>query len=202
MRELGRGGQAVVYLARDRRLSREVALKVFPRSSTSPEMVARLRREAAALARLDDRGICSVYEFGEARRESWIAMRYVAGQTLAEEIRAARGPADSGGFRTRGKRMLRLVEEVARSIHKAHAIGIVHRDLKPGNVMIDGEDHPVVLDFGLARDEKSGTPTLTRTGDVLGTPAYMSPGADLGQGSRRRRARATSTRSACAFTRG
>jgi tetratricopeptide (TPR) repeat protein len=177
VRELGRGGQGVVYLARDTRLRREVALKVFPRGVASPLTALRMRREAEALSRIDDRGICSVYELGETAREAFIAMRYVRGRTLAEEIRlAVHEPSEATpAAKPRIRRVLRIFEEVARTIHKAHLLGIVHRDLKPGNVMIDSDDHPVVLDFGLARDDDAAGPTLTQTGDVLGTPAYMAP---------------------------
>ena len=116
IRELGRGGQGVVYLARDTRLRRDVALKVFPRSASSPLVAMRMRREADALSRIDDRGICSIYEFGETAREAFIAMRYVRGTTLADEIRElARTPAEATPpARSRIRRVLRVVEEVAR----------------------------------------------------------------------------------------
>ncbi|MFI5401511.1 MAG: protein kinase [Planctomycetota bacterium] len=162
--------------------------------------VRRFRREVEAAAKLDHPGICPVYEAGTAGGSQFIAMRYVEGRTLAELIAQARGPAaapsssprssvvhlpepDPGsaevevatmrGVRADVERVCLLVERVARALHAAHEMGLVHRDIKPGNIMVTASGEPVILDFGLARDAASGD--LTRTGTLLGTPAYMSP---------------------------
>jgi len=166
--------------------------------------MARFRREAAVTARLHHPGICAVYEAGVQDGAGWIAMQYVEGETLAQRLRAAReteggdlstvlvdgagGPASASASsgtaeatpRTPSDRravlaVLELVERIARAIHAAHEAGIVHRDVKPGNVMITPSGRPVVLDFGLARMDAGDLPSLTLSGDVMGTPAYMSP---------------------------
>ncbi len=182
LREIGRGGQGVVYLAEDERLRRRVALKVLASSWTtlSSERSMRLDREAATLARLDHPGLCTVYEAGVSddgagRGAAFLAMRYVEGETLARRIAAARErgapPSDRAAIEDAASR----VERVARALHVAHEAGILHRDVKPANVMVTPSGEPVLLDFGLARDEASDLPTLTRADDQLGTPAYMAP---------------------------
>ncbi len=170
--EIGRGGQGEVWLARDTHLLRSVALKLLSaRGRMSRASLARFRREAEATSRLDHPGICAVYDVGESDGVPWIAMRYVDGQSLAERIAHARAeeqplPIDEA---------LRLTEQIARTLHAAHEAGIVHRDVKPANVRIPPSGDPVVLDFGLARVEESDGPSLTRTGEAFGTPAYMAP---------------------------
>jgi serine/threonine protein kinase/formylglycine-generating enzyme required for sulfatase activity len=204
LREIGRGGQGVVYLAQDTRLGRLVALKVLSTlvGAISPGALQRFRREAEAASKLDHPGICAVYDAGEADGASYIAMRYVAGESLAKRIMRARSvpsgdgrplerePVDaaandpapdsespSGTPSTLKDVMdvVRLIESTARALHEAHEAGLVHRDVKPGNIMITSDGQPIVLDFGLARDESREFSTLTQTGDLLGTPAYMSP---------------------------
>jgi serine/threonine protein kinase/formylglycine-generating enzyme required for sulfatase activity len=189
-RELGRGGQAVVYAATDTRLGRRVALKVLQadrfRSHRSEQ---RFRAEAATTSRLDHPGICPVYDVGEAGDAIYLAMRLVEGRTLAQciqtGIQTARGKGAPGqpldlqlggdaGART-WQRTLRLFETIAAALHAAHAAGVTHRDVKPGNVMVQADGSAVVLDFGLAADRNRDGATLTRTGDVFGTPAYMAP---------------------------
>jgi serine/threonine protein kinase len=176
--ELGRGGQACVYLAEDTRLPRRVALKVFQSGlAASPSVLLRFQREAASLSRFDHPGICTVYETGEWRGISYIAMRLVDGETLARWI-TRRVKAKAGGEVPDRAALLEaggLIERSARALHVAHEAGIVHRDIKPSNIMIAEGGEPVIVDFGLARDEESADPTLTRPGDVAGTPVYMSP---------------------------
>lgn len=201
MHELGRGGQGVVYLALDTRLARKVALKILNRaditlagdgSSSGP--VARLKREAEVVSKLDHPGICVVYEMGAEGGRPFIAMRHVEGETLARKIVAAReagrallvsdsssadahdaSSSTSAAQRRNVMRSLQLVEHIARALHVAHQARVVHRDVKPANVMITPAGQPVILDFGLARDEENDGPTLTATGDMVGSPAYMSP---------------------------
>ena len=190
LRELGRGGQGEVSLAEDLKLGRQVALKVLRGwGAASEELLARFEREAAVAARLDHPGICTVYEAGIHDGIPYIAMQYVEGETLGRMIATTRSTSSSRSARdaapdsetprdrpTRDEviRRLALVESVARSVHVAHEAGIIHRDLKPGNIVVTPDGHPVVLDFGLARElgEETG---LTRTGQVYGTPHYMSP---------------------------
>ena len=176
VRELGRGGQGVVYEALDPRLGRKVALKVLSRPGLvlAPLVVAeRFRREAEIAARLDHPSICSVYEVGEADGHAFIAMRYVDGETLAARIAAKRLTTRPPG--EDWEEAARILKDAALAVEAAHVAGILHRDIKPGNVMIDRDGRPVILDFGLSRDDESGAETLTRSDDVLGTPAYMAP---------------------------
>ncbi len=188
---LGRGGQGQVWLAVDTRLGRTVALKVLDQLGISKEALERFRREAQIASRLDDPGICAVYEAGSADGVPYMAMRYVAGRSLSdllEEARragahesssvylpAVRDEEDVRGAPLDVARVLRLVERLARSIHAAHEHGVVHRDVKPGNVIVGEDGQPVILDFGLAQAQDAAFPTVTRTGDVFGTPAYMAP---------------------------
>ncbi|MCC7063257.1 MAG: serine/threonine protein kinase [Planctomycetes bacterium] len=171
-RELGRGGQATVYLAHDPRLQRDVALKVLPRGLATPTEELRLQREATSVARIDDSGVCPVYEVGRDGEHLFLAMKYVAGETLAAQLTRER--AHGAPPRPIGS-TLAFFAALAGSLHRAHETGVVHRDLKPANVMVDERGQPVLLDFGLA-GTKDGTGTgLTRTGDVFGTPHYLPP---------------------------
>ncbi len=171
MEELGRGGQGVVYRARDSDLGRDVALKVLHRRLLgTDDALLRLRREAELLSKLDHPGICPIYDRGRADGEDYVAMRFVPGATLAAVLR------EEGTPRTRAEVLARarLVEEVGRALHAAHEAGVVHRDVKAKNVMVEETGHPVVMDFGLARDAETEK-SLTLTGDVFGTPDSMSP---------------------------
>jgi len=169
----------------DTRLGRKVALKTLG-PNLDPSFVQRFYREATAASRLDHPGICAVYEAGEIDGTHYIAMRYVEGASLAERIAHSRTALSSGesmeesasvGATTRRGigSTLQLIEKAARALHVAHEAGIVHRDIKPGNIMVDPAGEPVLLDFGLARDDSSDLLTLTAAGDLMGTPAYMSP---------------------------
>ena len=172
-REIGRGGQAVVYVASDTRLPRRVALKVLHGLGPGAEdALMRFRREAAAASRLDHPGICTVYEAGREEGAAYIAMQLVEGETLAVRI-ASRRKLESRGAPDVDAALL-LFEQLADALHAAHEAGIVHRDVKPGNIVITPAGQPVILDFGLARDTDSDT-RLTSSGRVFGTPSYMSP---------------------------
>lgn len=189
--EIGRGGQGVVFRASDTRLGREVALKVLTAwGEATPRALERFRREATIASKLDHPGICTVYETGESGGAPFLAMRYVKGESLSQLIREA-GKRD--GTKTLSLEKLKeesgngielkesvrsvaeLMEKVARALHAAHEVGIVHRDVKPGNIMVTPLGDPVILDFGLARDSEGTDATLTQTGDLFGTPAYMAP---------------------------
>ena len=172
LRELGGGGMGRVYLARDARLRREVALKaIAPRFTGDPAHRERLKREAQAAAGLTHPGICTVYALEEFDGELFIAAEYVDGWTLREEIagRPRPQPAD----------ILRTARDIAAALAAAHLGGIVHRDLKPENVMRAADGRLKIVDFGLAYatvpDDAADAVRVTRTGVLVGTPAYMAP---------------------------
>lgn len=185
---LGSGGMGVVYLAEQRSTGRKVALKIIrPELLHLAKARRRFQREIEAVASLDDPGICTVYDAGEVAGVPYVAMRYVEGTSLAHLLHAIPGAGDGAaapassnlGMRSTRSGVMATVEffeRIARSLHTAHQAGIVHRDIKPGNIMVDSEGDPVIVDFGLARAELGGEgDDLTMTGDQLGTPAYMSP---------------------------
>jgi predicted Ser/Thr protein kinase len=170
-RELGRGGMAVVYLAHDLQLRRDVAIKVVRGDGAGQAARrGRLQREARAAALLDHPGIARIYALQSHGDELFIVTEYVRGQTLRDEL--ARGPLAS-------PRLEETLVEIASVIAAAHARGIIHRDLKPENVMRTESGAIKVLDFGLARASGSWTAeltaTLTQGEGLLGTPAYMAP---------------------------
>ena len=170
-RVVGRGAQGVVYRAHDESLDRAVALKVL-RRGPADGVRARLRfeREARAAARLDHPCICTVYGTGVDGGHVYIVMRFVEGATLAERIGATDAPPSGEALRA----LVRAFAGVADGLHVAHEAGLLHRDIKPGNLMWT-DSRLVLLDFGLARALDAGAPTLTATGEVFGTPAYMPP---------------------------
>ncbi len=148
-----------VWKARDTALERFVAIKFL--KGDDVEELARFKREAQTAAKLNHPNIASIYEVGESNGKPYIAMQYIQGQTLSKTSRKdARG-------------IVALVRDVALALQYAHEQGVVHRDVKPANVMVDAT-RVYVLDFGLARDLK-GQASLTASGQMLGTPAYMSP---------------------------
>jgi WD40 repeat protein/predicted Ser/Thr protein kinase len=168
IRELGRGGMGVVYLARQAGLNRLVCVKVLLSGPWAGEAeVLRFVREAEAAASLRHPNIVSIHELGQADGRHFFAMEYVEGRTLAELVRDGPLPAE---------RAARYVREIAEAVDHAHRQGILHRDLKPSNVLIDADDRPRITDFGLARriDAPPGG-SLTTTGAIVGTPAYMPP---------------------------
>ncbi len=169
--KLGAGGMGEVYLARDSRLGRNVALKLLhPDLVDSSQERMRFLREARLASGLDHPNICTIHEVGEASGRLFIAMQFVEGQTLKEVI--GRRPLSLPS-------LLSISLQVADALSAAHSQGIVHRDIKPGNIMITGRGQAKVLDFGLAkvfeRSDGDADRELTRTGVLLGTPSYMSP---------------------------
>jgi serine/threonine-protein kinase len=164
--EVGRGGMGVVYRARQLSLGRVVAVKMLLRGRwASINDQARFRTEAESAARLDHPNIVPVYEVGEHGGHSFFSMKFVAGQTLSDRLKS--GPMPPREAAT-------LLTSVCRAIDFAHRRGVLHRDLKPSNIVIDDRGQPHVMDFGLAK-QVADTVSLTRTGAVLGTPAYMAP---------------------------
>jgi serine/threonine protein kinase/Flp pilus assembly protein TadD len=193
VREIGRGGMGVVLEAVEEPLGRRVALKILPPEHLSSSVAReRFRREAKLASQLDHSGIATVYGAGIDAEEPWIAMRFVEGESLAHMIAQARelghdcvrlhSSAASG--RENVLRVARCVAEVARALQYAHERGILHRDVKPSNVLITPEGTPVLLDFGLAIGAESDAPTLTRTGQTAGTPAYLPPELISGERAR------------------
>ena len=183
VRELGRGGMGVVYLARQKNLERDVAVKVLVENLTTTEReIERFHREARAAARLSHPGIVRVYTDGRAGKTHWIAMEFVDGHDLRREIKLQRDGAKlagegsllpSPGSEGHAAAVAKLCAEVADALHHAHCAKLVHRDVNPANLLLTREGRVLVSDFGLVRDESMGT--LTRTGEVAGTPHYMSP---------------------------
>lgn len=166
-RELGRGGMGVVFLAKEVRLDRLVAVKVLPPElGLNPELRERFLREARTAAQLSHPNIVPIFRADEIGGYAFFTMAFVDGESLADRVRA-RGslpPADA----------VRVLREAAWALAYAHARGVVHRDVKPENIMIErGSNRAVVTDFGIARDQLASS--LTQEGFVLGSAHYMSP---------------------------
>ena len=169
--EIGRGGQGVVYRARQKSLNRTVALKVIGLGHWATEAhLKRFRREAEAAARLEHPGIVPIYEVGERDGSCYFSMKFIEGGQLDEVVKHKTMPI---------RRAVELIAKVARTVHYAHEHGILHRDIKPGNILLDGKGEPHLTDFGLARLVETES-TITRTMEVLGTPSYMAPEQAVG----------------------
>jgi eukaryotic-like serine/threonine-protein kinase len=166
LEEVGRGGQGVVFRARQKSLNRIVALKVIGLGQwATPAHLKRFRLEAEAAASLDHLCIVPIYEVGERDGQCYFSMKFVEGGQLDEVVEHS--PISI-------RQATELVAKVARTVHYAHEHGILHRDIKPGNILLDANGEPQLTDFGLARLVESES-TVTRTLEVLGTPSYMAP---------------------------
>ncbi|HKC48877.1 MAG TPA: TonB family protein [Gemmatimonadales bacterium] len=167
LKELGRGGMAIVFHAKERLLEREVALKVLPFSlSFDKEFVERFMREARTAAKLEHPGIVPIYRVGKSGRVTYFTMKYLRGKPLSALL-AARGALPPHEIR-------QILVQVARALAYAYRTdGTVHRDIKPDNIMFDEHGQAMVADFGIAK-AASGS-KLTGTGMAIGTPHYMSP---------------------------
>jgi len=184
-RELGRGGMGVVYLGRDTRLDRDVAIKALPEHlAQDPERLARFEREAKTLASLNHPNVAGIHGVEEHEGARYLVLEYVEGETLADRLDRGPLPVEDA---------IEIAVQIAAGVEAAHEAGVIHRDLKPGNVIVTPEGKAKVLDFGLARSEEtsssssgalSESPTLTSPaiqhsptmpGVILGTAAYMSP---------------------------
>ncbi len=164
--ELGRGGMAIVFKAREKQLERDVAIKVLPFSlAFDKEFVERFQREARTSAKLEHPGIIPIYRVGKSGRAIYFVMKFLRGKPLSNVL-AARGTLPPGEIR-------QILVQVARALAYAHKSGIVHRDIKPDNIMFDEHGQAVVTDFGIAKAASGGK--LTGTGMSIGTPHYMSP---------------------------
>ena len=171
LEEIGRGGQGVVFRARQKSLNRVVALKVISLGQwASKAHLKRFRLEAEAAARLEHPGIVAIHEVGERDGSCYFSMKFVEGGQLDEVVR--RTPMSI-------RQAVELIAKVARTVHYAHEHGILHRDIKPGNILLDGKGEPNLTDFGLARLVETES-TMTRTLEVIGTPSYMAPEQAMG----------------------
>ena len=165
-RELGRGGMGEVYLARDTRLDRAVAIKALPAHlAQDPDRLARFQREAKVLASLNHPGIGAIYGLEEANGHQYLILEFVEGETLADRLAKGPIPVDES---------LSLGKQVAEALEVAHEKGVIHRDLKPGNVMVTPDGVVKVLDFGLARTA-DGTPSTTNAAALPDSPTVTSP---------------------------
>ncbi|MEE8576340.1 MAG: protein kinase, partial [candidate division Zixibacteria bacterium] len=163
--KIGAGGMGEVFLAEDSQLDRKVALKFLAAHlSQDKDSRARFTREAKATARLDHPNIVPIHEVGEFNGRPFLAMAHITGLSLKEIIK--RGKLSS-------VETVDYLKQICEGLHAAHTAGIVHRDVKPANIIIDSNNQPRILDFGLAT--VSGENKLTRTGSTLGTVGYMSP---------------------------
>lgn len=187
---LGKGGMGEVYVARDTRLGRKVAIKtIVRRRDWSAAWKGRFLREARILSSLDHPHICRVLEFLERPDADLLVLEFIEGCTLKQVLKEA-APSDSRAFS--------IAKQICAALAAAHERGIIHRDVKPDNVMITGSDQVKVLDFGISREQDmdlepangilnarvDATPSasMTRTGEMMGTPAYMSPEQARGEG--------------------
>ena len=173
-REIGRGGMGIVYCAKDRRLKRQVAIKLLPPElAFRSEIRSRFLREAETAAQLSHPCIVPIYSVDEKDGLVFFVMAFVDGDTLAKRIhdRGALEPAE----------VRRILREVGDALAYAHTHGVVHRDIKPDNILLDAaSNRPMVTDFGIARAISDGSARLTATGIAIGTPAYMSPEQSAG----------------------
>jgi serine/threonine protein kinase len=168
---LGKGAMGMVYLARDRRIGRKVALKTvqleqrFEDESEATEFYQRLQREAEVCGAMQHPNIVTLYEPGyENNVISYLATEYVDGETLRDRLKRSKPlPLDDA---------LRIGEDILRGLSYAHAKGVIHRDIKPANILLSTEGQAKIADFGIARPKDSN---LTAVGSMLGTPNYMSP---------------------------
>src|SRR5439155_24573584 len=171
LEEIGRGGQGVVFRARQKSLNRTVALKVIGLGEwATKEHLKRFRLEAEAAASLEHPGIVTIHEVGERDGSCYFSMKFIEGGQLDEVVRREAMPLRRG---------VELIVKLARTVHYAHEHGILHRDIKPGNVLLDAKGEPHLTDFGLARLVETES-TVTRTLEVLGTPSYMAPEQAVG----------------------
>ena len=173
-RLLGRGGMGAVYLAHELALDRPVAIKVLPpEQASAPHMRERFRREARTAARLSHPHIVPLHTFGEVSGLVYFVMGYIAGESLASRLKRE-GPLQPEETRT-------LLVAMCDALDYAHRQGIVHRDIKPDNILIDtASGAPLLTDFGIAKPALAEA-QLTMTGQVIGTPHYMSPEQALGR---------------------
>src|SRR5580700_11260580 len=178
IRKIGAGGMGVVYLARDLRLERDVAVKVLPEGVIAdPAGRQRFRNEALALARLNHPNICSVFDFDSENQIDFLVMEFVPGISLDQKLASGALPPDA---------VTQLGSQLASGLAAAHEQGVLHRDLKPGNLRLTTDWRLKILDFGLARrfhteGSTDSTITLANADEFSGTVPYMAPEQIRGQ---------------------
>jgi tetratricopeptide (TPR) repeat protein len=172
VRLLGKGGMGAVYLARDRELGRDVAVKLIaPHLSSQPTVLDRFRREIQLSSQVTHPNVLRVFDLAEHDGLRFLTMQFIDGRSLADVVASERPLPEA--------RALALFIQVCKGVEAAHENGVLHRDLKPQNVMIDAGDHAFVTDFGLATS--SDLSAMTQTGALMGTPHYMSPEQVMGK---------------------
>jgi WD40 repeat protein/ribosomal protein S27E len=164
LERIGEGGFGAVWRARDTQLDRQVAIKVPRRGELTPAEVELFLREARATAQLRHPHIVSLHEVGRDGATLYLVSDLIAGEPLSDRLRQRMSVAEA----------VSLCRKVAQALHYAHTVGIVHRDLKPANILLDAQGEPHLSDFGLAKRD-AGEVTMTVDGQLVGTPAYMSP---------------------------
>ena len=169
VRLLGEGAMGAVYLAHDTQLDREVALKTPTfTGSKAPELIERFYREARSAATLNHPNICQVHDVGEIDGTHFITMAYIEGRTLSDFVSSTKPRPP--------RHVAVVIRKLALALEHAHRKGVIHRDLKPANIMVHNQREPMIMDFGLARrTDKSAEAHVTKSGVIVGTPAYMSP---------------------------
>ncbi|MEW5938157.1 MAG: protein kinase, partial [Chloroflexota bacterium] len=177
LEQLGEGGMATVYRARDNRLERDVAVKVIRTDQIGPAhlapMLKRFEREARALAKLSHPNIVKVLDYGEREGAPFLVMEFLPGGTLKEKLADRQLP---------WKDSIRLILSIAQALAYAHGAGIVHRDIKPSNILVTKSGEPMLSDFGIAKIlEGEMAAELTGTGAGIGTPEYMAPEQAMGR---------------------
>ena len=165
LERVGRGGMGVLYRGRDTVLDREVAIKVMSGDFAEDETAhSRFFREAKAAARLQHRNVVTVFEFAEHDETPYIVMEFLRGRSLATRLK--------DGTPLKLPETLDIVIQLCAGLEFAHREGVIHRDVKPGNIWLCEDGTAKLLDFGIA---KSAASTVTKAGDVMGSPSYMSP---------------------------
>ena len=168
LQSLGRGGMGMVYLGRDRELEEPVAIKVLrPELARAPAMAKRFRSEIRLARRVRHRNVCAIHEYGQDGHVQYIVMEYVAGIDCKRLLRE-NGPLP-------WEQAFDVAIQLAMGLQAVHDVGIIHRDLKTPNVMMDSQGAVRLMDFGIAKSELDGLSAATATGQIIGTPEYMSP---------------------------
>jgi len=164
--ELGKGGMGRVYRVEDKKIKREIALKLIkPEVAADKKMIERFRNELKLARDIAQRNVCRMYDLGEEKGKHYITMEYVSGGDLKRFIRRSKR-LDTGTA-------ISIAKQICEGLEEAHSLGIIHRDLKPNNIMIDDNGNVRIMDFGIARTIKGKG--ITGSGVMIGTPEYMSP---------------------------